>query len=378
MHDKMCVTVVTLLVHLMAFDFAKLKSLLGLDLKGSKDAPIIGVDMGASAIKLVQLHSEEGVPTLDTYGELQLGPYGESDVGNTVSLENKRLMEAFVDIIRESSITGSNAALSISYATSFATTLIVDAVDEEAIAKLVPIEARKYIPVQLSEVTLDWFTLGVNEETKQTKLFLVAIHNDGFAQSKTILSGVGLSLAYAELEPFSATRAALSEARTSAAIVDLGASATKLYIVENGTMQKTHSVTTGGVALTSALAGALGVSFKDAEGQKRTHGLRAAEESATVSKTLQKELDRVTHELSRVIGDYEKEKGAQLSSIVLTGGGAEMVGMLEYMQDTLQRKTFLGAPFNKVAYPAFLEDSLKAAGPSFTVAIGAALRQFSE
>jgi len=357
------------------FDLNKLKSLFGADLKKGSNGPIVGVDVGASSIKLVQIHMEKEVPTLDTYGELQLGPYDKTDIGRAVSLSLQRSTEAFVDIVRESSVTGTVAALSISYAASFSTTLTLNATSEEEIASLVPVEARKYIPVSLNEVTLDWFTLATNEEKKQTTIFLVAIHNDGFNDLQNVLTSAGFSLAYAELEPFSATRSALSPESTTVAIIDLGASATKLYLIEEGTLQKTHSIAGGGVALTTALATGLSIPFADAEEQKRLVGLGAHEENPNIGQLLRGSLDKTTNEIARVLSDYTARSGKEFATVLLIGGGASMVGIDAYLGDKLQRKVTISTPFNKVAYPAFLEDSLKEAGPSFAVAIGAALRQ---
>lgn len=362
----------------MAFDFEKIKSLLKFSLKGDADSPMVGVDVGASSIKLVQLHLENDVPTLDTYGELQLGPYANLDIGQSVSLKPERLTEAFVDIIRESSITGSNAALSISYAASFATTFSVEAIDEEDIAKKVPIEARKYIPVALNEVTLDWFTLRQDEAAGRTEIFLVAIHNEALGGLQGVFANAGLTMAYTELEPFSAVRSVLSTGNPTAAVVDLGANATKLYIVRDGTMQYTHSIARGGVALTESITRAASLPFADAETKKRTLGLQTGGSDAIVGQTLRDSLSRTGKEIGKALSDYEKKAGIQLSSVVLLGGGASMPGITAYLQDILQRKVTVAAPFNKVAYPAFLEDALKEAGPSFAVAVGAALRQFTQ
>jgi len=361
----------------MSFDLTKLKSLFKFSLGNKEDAPIIGVDVGTSAVKIVQLHNEDGVPTLDTYGELQLGPYADLDIGQTASVPAGRLIEAFVDIIRESSVTGNSAALSISYAASFSTTIIINALDEADIAKQVPIEARKYIPVPLSEVTLDWFTLSTDESAGQTKLFLVAIHNEALNQLRNVLTSAGLSLTYTELEPFSTSRAILSSGVTTAAILDLGASATKVYLVQDGIMQKTHSIPHGGVMFTESISKAGNITFAQAETQKRSAGLVAGSGNDGVGQVLRDSMSRMTRELGKVVGDYEQQNSAKIETVLMMGGGAAMPGISAYMQDNLQKRISLATPFNKVAYPAFLEDSLKEAGPSFAVAVGAALRQFN-
>jgi Tfp pilus assembly PilM family ATPase len=63
---------------------------------------------------------------------------------------------------------------------------------------------------------------------------------------------------------------------------------------------------------------------------------------------------------------------------VLSGSGALLVGLSAYIQDMISRPVVLADPFSKVGYPAFLEDTLKQAGPSFAVALGVGLRAFQK
>jgi len=360
----------------MAFGLEKLKSLFPTSLKRAGGQQVIGVDIGTSAVKVVQLHTEDGGPVLDTYGELQLGPYAQTDIGKAVELSETHLTEALVDIVRESVATANTAALAISYASSFATNVTIDTADEAEIASRVPIVARKYIPTPLNEVTLDWFVLSSTESPPQTELFLVAIHNDALKTLRGALSGSGLSLAYAELEPFSSARSALSEGNTTGAIIDFGASGARVYHAKEGVIQSTHSIVFGGAAQTETLSKALGISFADAEERKRTAGILKNGGDDAVAKALRPELERAGRELAKIIGTYEQTTKNKVPAAVLVGGGAALPGVVPLMQEILQRDVVRADPFNKVAYPAFLADTLKKIGPSFATSLGSALRQF--
>jgi type IV pilus assembly protein PilM len=348
-----------------------------LDLKGSQGTQMIGVDIGLSSIKIVQLHGEHGTPTLDTYGELQLGPYANADIGKTTDLEQKRLTEALVDIIRESAANANTAALAISYGSSFATRMTVNAVEEADIATRVPVEARKYIPIALSEVTLDWFPLAARASPPQTDLFLVAIHNETLERLRGTLTGSGLGLSYSELEPFSAARAVLTREQQTAAIVDFGASGTRIYITKGGIIQETHILAGGGAAMTEEFAAAAHVSFAEAEERTRADGLAAAEKFAPAARAMRTLAERTLHEVGRIIAAYERAD-APLPSTCFVGGASALPGLAPLAEDILQRKLMQTDPFAKVAYPAFLSDTLLRIGPSFAVALGAALRHFEQ
>lgn len=360
----------------MAFDLGKLKSFLSADFSKSTGGQVIGIDIGSSAMKIVQFHLEGETPTLDTYGELQLGPYADLLLGDTVRLEPKRLTEALVDIVREASATANTAALSISSASSFVTTLTVNTTDDDEIAKRVPVEARKYIPVSLTEVTLDWFPLSQDATKNETTLLLVAIYNESLTVLTSVLSGAGLSIAYTELEPFSAIRSSLAPEDTHVALIDLGASATKLYIVKSGVLQKTHILHPSGKELTETLARSLSINFADAEMLKRTVGITDDGVHTAGITAMRNSLERGAKELDKVIDAYEVQFGVQVGKVFLLGGGALTPGLTPFLQDILQRTVIVSEPFSKVAFPAFLEDTLKEAGPSFAVAVGTALRSF--
>ena len=67
-----------------------------------------------------------------------------------------------------------------------------------------------------------------------------------------------------------------------------------------------------------------------------------------------------------------------MARIVLAGGGVNLKGLKEYAQKIFQTECIVANPFEKVEFPAFLEDILKMAGPEFSVAIGIALRKLQE
>lgn len=356
----------------MAFDLSKLTSLLKADVGASPKNSVIGVDVGTSAIKIVELHDSKGVPTLHTYGELQLGPYESTDIGRATHLPVTKLIEAFIDILRESSAASHNVAVAISYNSSFSTIISVPTTDTEKIGPMIPVEAKKYVPVSLSEVTLDWFPVSARSEAKMTKILLAAIHNDAIKRYEAMVHGADLKAEFTEIEMFSTIRSVVSQQDDTVAIVDLGAGSTKLYLVRKGVVGKAHTVLMNGVDLTNALSKALGVDFTKAEEIKRTVGLVGGEPQ--VARVLLPVLERGFREMHRALSRYEEEEGVAVEKVILSGSGALLQGLPGYVSEMLARPVVIADPFAKVAYPAFLEDTLREAGPSFAVAVGTALR----
>ena len=83
-------------------------------------------------------------------------------------------------------------------------------------------------------------------------------------------------------------------------------------------------------------------------------------------------------ELSRTIASWEQRNSQTLGALVLTGGGATLRGLKEFMQSRITTEMRLADPFGKTQAPAFLEAILKDAGPEFAVAVGLALRRLQE
>lgn len=361
----------------MAFGLSSLTSLFKSDpSKASAKGSVIGVDIGASAIKIVQIKNAKGVPTLETYGELQLGPYEGVEVGRNTHLPIQKSIEALIDILREASTTGKDIAFALPYSSSFINIVAMPTVDTTQIASMVPIEARKYIPVPLTQVSVDWFALGTDEENKSMQVLILATHTETMGKYATIMSGAGLTTITQEVEVFSSIRSTASQNDEVVAIIDFGAASSRLYIIEKGVIKKTHSILMSGVELTRALSVALSISFDEAEEQKRMFGIQGNSQDPRIQKTIVAVLERGLRELHTVVARYEEANTVKIQKVITTGSGALLKGCSQYVGDMFSVPVVLADPFAKVAYPAFLEDTLKEAGPSFAVAVGVALHAF--
>jgi len=267
-------------------------------------------------------------------------------------------------------------------------------VNQEQLKRLMPIEARKYIPVQVSEVTLDWFVIPeekaedafdrVEKETMIQKrgqeVLLVAIHNHVLRSYQEVTQGLGLSAAFYEIEIFSAVRSVLGHGVAPVMIIDIGASSSKLYVVERGIVRATHLVNYGSQHMTEQLARSLGWSFEKAERMKREWGLNnsptyTASENARIKQSLTTTLERIFAETSRVLVSFGKRYNKNISKVVLTGGGASLPGMHQFARELLGLEVEIADPFAKTEAPAFLDGVLKEIGPGFAVSVGTALRQ---
>ena len=368
----------------MDFSFKKLLSgIVGADKAGGS---VLGIDIGASAIKVVQLGKKNNRAILETYGEIALGPYAGLELGRATNLQPDKIKEALGDLLREANVTARNVGIAIPLSASLTSLVEMPDLGERRMAEMIPIEARRYIPVAISEVTLDWWIIPkeggdlhspgdkpkegeVAKDPKDEKMvkkvnvLLVAILNDALAKNKTIVEALNLVNPTYEIELFSTTRSSLDQGIEPVMILDMGAGSTKLYLVEHGIIKDSHIINRGSQDITLAISESLGMPVEKAEETKRTIGLSTDPIHRQVSDSISFTLDYVFTEANQVLLSYEKKYNRTISKVVLCGGGAVMRGFIEAAKVHFQSDVVAADPFAKTVTPAFLADTLKIVGP---------------
>jgi len=372
-------------------------------LGGGKDESVLGIDIGSSSVTLTQLRKERGTAVLETYGELSLGPYGGLEIGQATSVGSDRVSEALQDLLKEANTTTKVCGVSIPFSSSLISLISLPKRDRKELERMIPIEARKYIPVPISEVQLDWFIIpdsdakyfsGKEEETKnKTHVLLVAIHNEALTRYRDILAATDLRPSFFEIEIFSAVRSVIDKSLNPVVVLDIGAATAKLYMVEYGIVKASHIINKGAQDITLALSRSGGMSFKKAEELKREIGLgisngdngagaadpsKKKDDSEIVSRASTLTMEYIFNETNRMMLGYQKKYNKSIEKVILIGGGSTIKGVLPLANKHFDVPVEKGNPFKKVQTPAFLEDMLSEAGPSFAVSVGLALRKLQE
>ncbi len=352
---------------------------------------IVGIDIGGASIKAIQFKKDKGKAVLETYGELALGPYKGLEIGKATNLSTEKMVEALNDLFSEANITTKRASIAIPFKSSLISLIELPALDKAKLDEMIPIEARKYIPVPINEVALDWWVIpkresdisaepGTFEEpaykkkTDTVEVLVVAIHKNTLEEYKTIADKLGLTTNPFEIETFSAIRSVFGHDLTATAIIDMGASSTRVVIVDYGIARVVHTINKGAQDITLALANSLNIDFTKAEEIKRKVGAVGKVPGGDLLNIINPTIDYIMFEASRIILNYQKKYSRSISKAIMVGGGALLRGLPDIASKSLEIEVKLGDPFKKLEAPAFLEPVLQEAGPSFAVAIGVALR----
>ena len=352
----------------------------------------LGIDIGSSSIKVVQLEKKGDRAVLNTYGELSLGPYGGVPIGQSINLPTEKIIQAVNDLLaeKEVALTTRVSGLAIPFRASLLSVIEMPAIGEKELQTMVPIEARKYIPVPLSEVTIDWSVVPKQENEdeimppkdpsrlKTIDILLVAIHNNIINQYKEVVGKTGLDARFFEIEVFSSMRAVLEGVVGPLMIFDMGASTTKLYIIDRGLVHSSHTINKGSQEITANIARIAAISIEEAEVLKRSIGMGQTSTGVDLSEAVGVVAEQIFSEANRFLFEFQKKHNHNIKSVFLTGGGSALRGFRDLAALNFKVEVVSADPFEKVETPAFLQEVLKVTGPEFAVAVGVALRCLGE
>lgn len=382
--------------NIMSF-FDQARQMLDMQITSKRVQSVLGVDIGTSAIKIVQIRNEQGSAILETYGEIALGTFAEATVGEAVHLPPDVLAKALKELMHAVGATTTVCGVAVSFASSLAKLIEIPAVDAKQMNTVIPIEARKYVPVPITEVQLDWFVVPETEQrlfegtahtddasaqplTKRMVL-IVAMHNQLLRTHAEVLTLAGLTPVFYEIEVFSNVRATIDRSLAPVAILDIGASTSKLYVVELGIILASHVMQKGGQDITRALASSTHMSIAKAEQLKRQAGISHDSKEGdigNVSHAATLTMEQMLAEARRVLFGFQRRYNRVITKVVLTGGGALLHGLEEFARSQLELEVEMAQPFTQVQTPTFLDEVLKSTSPEFAVASGLALRALHE
>ncbi len=358
-----------------------------------QETSVIGIDIGSSSLKIVQIKKEKDRAILQTYGELGLGPYSKLAIGQIATLAPDQHAKIILDLLKEANISATKGGIAIPLKLSLITIVDIPKVDPKDERNVIELEARKYIPVAISEVTLDYSVIPQVDDTslefiesennkileedelkKRQKVLLVAIHNQVLSIYSRIVQESKLAIEFFEVEAFATARGSLSGERAPVMIIDVGASSVKIYIIDNGMLLSSHTINRGGQDMSFSISKGLGIPFEQAEHLKRSLGRTVVVEEEKIRELLNMHEEYIIAELRTVLSMFQKSKNATISKILLTGGGCVLNGFMDKIKQNFSCEVELAQPFSKLESPVSLQETLKLTGTTFSTAIGLALR----
>ena len=339
----------------------------------------LGIDIGTSSVKIVELSRWGERIKLENYGEISVLTLYEKPFRtferSTLLLSNQEISRTNKAILEEARITTRQAVMAIPDYSSFFTNFELPPMTKDELPEAVKYEARQHIPLPLAEVTLDWSLIeGRVSEKPETnlKVLLVAVPNEVINQYKDIANLSGLELQTLEAEVFSLARALIKKEKKVVILVDIGAQSTTISVIEKGVLKITHSFDVSGNELTQVLAKSLNIDYREAEIYKKEYGLISPEKR--IAEIFYPLIDLVLAEIEKIAQDFYQSEGKIVDQVILAGGTALFPGLRDYFYTKLNKEIIIANPFSEIFCPPILDATLREMGPSYAIAVGAARR----
>ncbi len=332
----------------------------------SKKKSILGVDIGTSNIKIAQI-THEGAAVLDTYGIVNT-PYQLSGKNSAVAV--KQTADILRSLVEKAGVTANRCVISFPNSAVFTSVIQLPKMNESELASAVEFEAKKYVPLALSEVDLSWSViadhsgLGGNQ-----KVLLTAVPKQVTKNYMQVFDLAGLSPEIGEIEALALTRSLIGNMPVNCVIIDIGACSTGLNIIENGFLRLSRNLSIGGDTITDKIAKTLNISLARAEQFKKDFGISG---STFIPETVRPVLNTIKNEVKQLL-NISASQNMQVEKILLVGGGANLPGIVDFFAD-LNVKVELGNPLKTLAYKKDSEAVLKRYALSLPIAIGLSLR----
>lgn len=343
----------------------------------------LGIDIGSSSIRVVELSGWAGRRNLENYGEVTAEalfkkPFRTFEK-STLLLSTKDISRAIKAITEESQMKARRAVFSIPDFSSFFTTFELPPMTEEEVPQAVRAEAKRHVPLPLGEVVLDWQIINKpkRNKTESLKVLLVAVPNEIINQYQRIAANLNLQLIALEAEVFGLIRSLTKkEEKGVIGLIDIGARSTSCSIIEKRMLRVSRSFDLSGDDLTERISKGLSVEPKKAEELKNKYGITLQEgKENNVKEILSPLIDIIIREIDKIFMAFYLKEKKEVEKVILAGGSAFLPGLLEYFKERFSKKEVVIAnPFSKIFFPPILDETLKKIGPTYAIAVGMALR----
>jgi type IV pilus assembly protein PilM len=338
-----------------------------------KRAPLFGLDIGSSVVKVVELVGSNGTRTLSKAALVELPHDAISD--GTIK-DAPTVVDAVKEAVSRAGVTSRAAAIAVAGRELIIKKVQIPEVPPKEVHDAVQLEAEHHIPFAIDEVFLDYHI--VRRYNGALELILVAVKKSKIIEYVAVVEEAGLEPAIVDIDGFAlGNQFELNhpgEDTEAVALIDIGASIMKTNVLRDGTSIFARDIPFGGNNYTQAIAQHLGISFDAAEAAKR------GRETGVKWDALVPALEEVSRELSLEVQrtfDYfaSTAESERISRITLAGGCAQLPGLTDYLSSTWGIPVDVARPFERIGVSGPLGDTVTAAGPALAVAVGLALRQ---
>jgi len=342
-----------------------------------KTRALIGLDIGSSSVKAVELKKAKDGYELVSFG---LETLSQDTVVDGAIMDAPSVAEKIISIFDGQKIKTRDVATSVSGHSVIVKRVSMPLMTEEELYDRIQAEASQHIPFDIADVNLSHQLLEATEN--QMDVLLVAVKKDKILNHTNVLAQAGKAPVVVDIDAFAIQNCyevnyELDPSQV-VALLNIGASVMNINIVRGGIPLFTRDVSVGGNQYTDALQKELDLSFDDAERLKKGDTLPSVTDEQK-SQILRSVSDILTLEIQKTFDFFRATaSGENIQRIMVAGGTARVPGLVDLLREEFAMPVEELNPFRKVLInPAkHSEDQIRDLAPKLVVAVGLALRSF--
>lgn len=333
-----------------------------------------GLDIGTTAIRLVQLRGSGPIKALVKYAYVPL----DSKVAVSDSkADQQKLVQILRDLLTESRVTTRNVAVGIPSQKVFTTVVDIERLSPSELAKTIRYQADALIPTPLAESKIDWALMGDSPKDKtKVEILLSSVTNEFVEGRLDLLESIGLNVVAFEPDNLALSRAMIApDATLPQMVLDIGSKSTDLVIVMNGAPRLTRSIPTGSEAIIKAAVQNLNIDEKQAEQFVFKFGLSKDKLEGQIYQAILSTVDLLMVEVDKSIKFFQtRYSDMKLDRIIVTGGASALPEFPLYLANKFGISVEIGNAWRNISFAADRQNELLAVSNHFGVAAGLAER----
>jgi type IV pilus assembly protein PilM len=347
-----------------------------------KSKSSVGLDIGSSLIKVVEVDHSKDEPILTRYGIIKLPP--EAIVEGEM-MDQSLVIEGIQECMTKAGITQKDVVTAVSGRAVIVKKVVMDKMNPDDAKEAIFWEAEQHVPFDIDDVCLDFQVLKEDVGANQMEILLVAAKKEMVNSHANIVREAGFDPKIIDVDSF-AVQNAIEGTREGAGglvtgLINIGSDVTNINIVQNNIPYFTRDLSVGSNVFIEAIQRNLGVDFDEAdamlsgeveiENEERFDGI-VAEAAEEISMGIERSLSFL-----KTAGDAE-----QIDEVILSGGGARIPGLIGILSEKHETEFKVNDAISQINRTENLfansGDDMEHVGPLLTVALGLALRREDE
>lgn len=333
-----------------------------------------GLDIGTTAIRLVELRGNGPVKTLVKYAYV---PIDSKIVLSDAKSDQQKLAQTIKELLVQARMTTRNVAVGIPSQRIFTTVVDYDRLPPDELASAIRYQADLLIPTPLEKSKIDWAVIGDSPKDKtKVEVLLSSVENEFVEQRLDLLESIGLEVIAFEPDNMALARALVAPGTpTPQMVLDIGSKSTDLAIVMGDAPRLTRSIPTGIEAIIRSASQNLNIEDKQARQFVFKFGLSKDKLEGRIYDAIISTIDLLTTEIEKSIKFFQSRYvDARIGRIIVTGGASALPEFPLYLANKFGIEVEIGNAWRNVSFSPDRQNELLAVSNHFGVAAGLAER----